>query len=236
MAPTWLTGPAADKLHVTRLTWHPFVTFPSDYFAGKTGIGRPDILSRMTDKSIIRSEAINVRDRIDPSNNDAEDAARNFLEAIAPQVGQIVALYWPKGREFDTLPLLHELLLAGVTCGLPVTQKGERLLKFAAYKDGDTLEQGPFDVRHPAINDKTLWLAPDIFVVPVLAFDRQGNRLGYGMGHYDATLKYYRARKAIVAVGYGYGEQAVLFNLPVEEHDEKLDWIVTPQKAQKFKI
>jgi 5-formyltetrahydrofolate cyclo-ligase len=59
--------------------------------------------------------------------------------------------------------------------------------------------------------------------------------MGYGMGHYDATLKYYRAMKQIIAVGYGYAQQAVLFNLPVEDHDEKLDWIVTPQKAQRYK-
>ena len=189
----------------------------------------------MTDKAHIRSEAISVRDRIEPHANDADDAATNFLEAIAPKPGQSVALYWPKGREFDTLPLIHELLLAGITCALPVIQKDARLLKFAAYKDGDAMEEGPFKIIQPKTGDSTLWVDPDIFVVPMLAFDRHGNRMGYGMGYYDETLKYYRAMKPVIAVGYAYGQQAVLFNLPAEAHDEKMDWIITPQKAQRFK-
>jgi 5-formyltetrahydrofolate cyclo-ligase len=185
-------------------------------------------------KEFFRPEAIRVRDNIESGINDADDAARNFFEAIAPVPGQSVALYWPKGREFDTLPLMHELLLAGITCALPVIQKDERLLKFAAYKDGDAMEEGPFKVVQPKISDSTIWVDPDIFVIPLLAFDRHGNRMGYGKGHYDATLKHYRAIKPVVAVGYAYGQQAVLFNLPAEPHDEKMDWIITPQKAQRF--
>lgn len=192
-----------------------------------------DMLPIDMNKESFRLEAIRVRDNLEPGINDAEDAARNFIEAITPKPGQIVALYWPKGREFDTLPLIHDLLQVGIECALPIIQKGQRLLKFAAYKDGNRLEQGPFDVMQPAVG--ALIVDPDIFVVPILAFDRHGNRMGYGMGHYDETLKHYRAMKSIIAVGYGYGEQAVLFNLPIEDHDEKMDWIITPQKAQRFK-
>ncbi|MDB5491123.1 MAG: 5-formyltetrahydrofolate cyclo-ligase [Micavibrio sp.] len=187
-------------------------------------------------KESFRQEAIRVRDNIEVAADDADSAAANFLEAIAPQPGQVVALYWPKGREFDTLPLMHELLQRGITCALPVIQKGERLLKFSAYQDGNAMEEGPFKVIQPKIDEQTIWTDPDIFVVPLLAFDRHGNRMGYGMGHYDATLKHYRAIKPVIAVGYAYGQQAVLFNLPAEPHDEKLDWVVTPQKAQRFKV
>lgn len=193
----------------------------------------------MTDqllKSSIRAEAVLHRDRIDPRSEDAEDAAQNFIESVQPQPGQVIALYWPKGREFDSLPLLHELLQMGFTCGLPVIEKGSRLLKFAAYKDGDALEQGPFELTQPVVSGNTHWVDPDIFVVPFLAFDRHGHRLGYGMGYYDTTLKHYRDQKPVIAAGYGYGQQAVLFNLPYDDHDQKLDWIITPQKAQRFKV
>lgn len=176
------------------------------------------------------------RDRIDPHSEDAEQAARNFMDAIQPRPGQVIALYWPKGREFDTMPLLHELLEGGWICALPVIQKDERLLRFAGFSTNDKVDAGPFGLMQPAINENTRWVEPDIFVVPMLAFDRHGNRLGYGKGYYDATLHHYRhdEEKQIIAVGYAYAQQAVLFNLPVEDHDERLDWIVTPARAQRY--
>lgn len=191
----------------------------------------------MTDqlsKDSIRHEALLHRDRIDPREESAEDACENFLNSIKPEPGQTIALYWPKGREFDTIPLLHELLTRGLTCALPVIEKGSRILKFAAWKEGDPLAEGPFGVMQPVVDEKTVWIDPDIFVIPYLAFDRHGHRLGYGGGYYDATLKHYREKKKILSVGYGYGQQAVLFNLPTEGHDEKLDWIITPQKVMRF--
>lgn len=191
-------------------------------------------MSDQLSKTTIRREALLHRDRIDPNSEDPEIAAHNFIEAVDPQPGQVIALYWPKGREFDTMPLLHELLQGGWICALPVIQKDQRLLRFAAYQDGDPMESGPFDITQPVVSEKTRWVEPDIFVIPFLAFDRHGNRIGYGSGYYDATLQHYRARKPVVAVGYGYGQQAVLFNLPMEAHDEKLDWIVTPVRAQKY--
>ena len=70
--------------------------------------------------------------------------------------------------------------------------------------------------------------------MPLLAFDRRGHRLGYGEGYYDATLADLRARKKVIAVGLAYAQQAILFNLPAEDHDQPLDWIITPQIAQRY--
>lgn len=188
----------------------------------------------MTDalsKDTIRHEALLHRDRIDPHSEEAEEAARHFFDAVQPPGDKIIAAYWPKGREFDCLPLIHDVLSGGWVCALPVMQKNDRVLKFAPYRDGDAMIEGPFGIMQPVSTD---WVEPDIFVIPLLAFDRQGNRLGYGKGYYDATLEYHRARKDVLAVGYGYGQQAVLFNLPVDETDQKLDWMITPQKAMRF--
>lgn len=191
---------------------------------------------RMTDldKEDIRQEAMKHRDRIDPFTEDPDEACDIFFESVNPDPSMSVALYWPKGREFDTLPLIERLLQAGYVCALPVVKMDERHLLFAPYKDGDELVKGPYDILQPAINDKTELIEPDIFIVPLLAFDRHGYRLGYGGGYYDATLKALRAKKDIIAVGWAYGQQAVLFNLPREEHDEPMDWIITPQKARRF--
>jgi 5-formyltetrahydrofolate cyclo-ligase len=191
-------------------------------------------LSDILSKDSIRHEALLHRDRIDSREESAEDACRNFFDFIQPKPDQSIALYWPKEREFDTMPLLYELMKLGCTCALPVIQKEERALRFARWQEGDRLVEGPFKVMQPVVDDKTVWIDPDICVIPYLAFDRHGYRLGYGKGHYDATLKHYRTKKPVLAVGYGYGQQAVLFNLPVEPHDEKMDWIITPQKAMRF--
>lgn len=190
----------------------------------------PDTLSKDT----IRHEALLHRDRIDPRDESAEDACENFLNSIKPTIAQRVALYWSKGREFDTMPLLHELLIRGFSCALPVIQKGDRALKFAPWQEGEALAEGPFGIPQPVVVENTQWVDPDIMVIPYLAFDRHGYRLGYGGGYYDATLAHYREKKPVLAVGYGYGQQAVLFNLPVESHDQKMDWIITPQKVMRF--
>ncbi|WP_235068286.1 5-formyltetrahydrofolate cyclo-ligase [Micavibrio aeruginosavorus] len=185
-------------------------------------------------KDSMRREAKRHRDRIDLVDGDADRAADLFMETIAPKPDQIVALYWPKGREFDTLPLMERLLAAGIICALPVVVKDEWLLRFVAWNDGDALADGPYGLKQPPVDANTVFVDPDIFIVPLLAFDRRGNRLGYGGGYYDETLRHYRAMKDIVAVGYGYAEQAVLFNLPAEDHDQKLDYMITPLGVQRF--
>ncbi len=184
-------------------------------------------------KATLREEAIRFRNSISPFSENAEQVVTEFFECLNPQPGQVVALYWTKGREFDSGPLLHELLKLGITCALPVIQKNSKELKFARWDESMPLVPGLFDIMQPAVNDKTVWVDPDIVVVPLLAFDRQGHRLGYGGGYYDATLEALRTRKTIQAVGIGYSAQAVLFNLPAEEHDQKMDWIITPNKVQR---
>lgn len=66
-------------------------------------------------------------------------------------------------------------------------------------------------------------------------FDQRGHRLGYGRGYYDAALKELRAKKPVIAVGFAYAEQACLFALPAEQHDEPLDYAVTPQRVFDFR-
>lgn len=185
-------------------------------------------------KEDIRQEAMKHRDRIDPAEEDPDEACDIFFEAVAPEKSKIIALYWPMGREMDTLPLLERLLNEGYSCALPVVKMDERTLLFARYKDGDELVKGPYNILQPALNDDTELLDPDIFIVPLLAFDRHGYRLGYGGGYYDATLGALRAKKDVLAVGWAYGMQAVLFNLPREDHDIPMDWIITPQKPYRF--
>jgi 5-formyltetrahydrofolate cyclo-ligase len=187
-----------------------------------------------SDKASLRFEALRHRNTISLYDEDPEKAADNFFKCSGDPGDKIVALYWPKEREFDVTPLIMRLLENGVTCCLPVTEKDTRVLAFARWDETIPLVHGTYNVQHPVLNDDTRWVDPDIIVVPMLAFDRYGNRLGYGGGYYDATLADLRARKPVTAIGIAYAGQACLFALPSEDHDEKLDYIITPQNIYDF--
>jgi 5-formyltetrahydrofolate cyclo-ligase len=182
-------------------------------------------------KETLRQEALRHRTLMDPRSEDPDEACDVFFQHINPAKSQVVAVYWPKDKEFNPHAIIERLQKQGNELALPVVQKDSRILKFATWRDGDRLEQGAYGVMEPA--DKS-WVDPDILIVPLLAFDRRGYRLGYGRGYYDTTLKDLRQRKQILAVGVGFGQQACLFNLPAEDHDERLDWVITPKQAYNF--
>lgn len=184
-------------------------------------------------KHILREQARKHRAWIVPSASDLEAAAAHFFENISLQeTPAVIAAYWPKGREFDPLEILERAHDLGYTCALPEVIEGSKILKFRKWTPGCAMREGAFGIPVPNIDEESV--IPDIVIVPLLAFDRRGYRLGQGGSYYDATLESLRAQKNIQAVGLGYASQAVLFNLPVEAHDQKLDWVITPQEAQRF--
>ena len=187
-------------------------------------------------KEILRQEARRHRTLMDISADEYDQAANLFFETIAPEKNKVIAAYWPTDREFDPRPIIERLLEEGYTCVLPVMQEAVKELKFALWNEDIKLVKSSIGVFQPAIDSNTQWLVPDILIVPLLAFDRRGYRLGQGGGHYDATLKSLRGKKEILAVGLAYGQQACLFKLPVEEHDQRLDWVITPQGTHYFDL
>jgi len=184
-----------------------------------------------SDKEILRAEALRRRAAYIPAPDEAIKAAACFFENINPSPEKIIAGFWPKEGEFDTKPLLEIAHERNYICVLPVVQKGTRELAFARWEKGRALRKGAYGVMEPAGDE---FLIPDIILIPLLAFDRDGHRLGYGGGYYDATLAVLRAKKPILTVGVGYDMQEIALNLPVENHDQKLDWIITPQGARPF--
>lgn len=190
----------------------------------------------MDDKDSLRREAILHRARIERDAEHSQKACDLFLEAFAPAPGQVVAGYWPHGTEFSPLEILHALLRQGTVCALPVLRadSADRILDFHRWDESVALVKGRFGLFQPASGEGSPPVDPDIVLVPLLAFDRKGYRLGYGKGYYDATLAALRARKSVVAVGLAWAEQAVLFNLPRAAHDVPLDWVVTPQGVRRF--
>lgn len=183
-------------------------------------------------KDFIRAEASKHRNNLQIHPDWAEQAAGHFMQSIKPRGDQVVSVYFPKGKELDTQPLVEKLWATGAACALPVIGEEVAELKFARWSQGANLKDGPFHIPEPEHKD---WVEPDIVVVPLLVFDQRGHRVGYGKGHYDATLQALRQKKPVIAVGYAYAEQACLFALPTEPHDQGLDFVVTPQRVFDFR-
>jgi 5-formyltetrahydrofolate cyclo-ligase len=163
----------------------------------------------------------------------ADALRRNFLAAVAVPIGAVVSGFWPVKEEIDTRPLLLYLHGLGHVCGFPIIVGRGFPLKFRRWhpeRADQGMVAGKWGIPVPAEDCEDV--APDLLLVPLLTFDRKGNRLGYGAGYYDRTLATLRARKdrLTVAVGVGYAAQEVEV-VPVDEMDERLDWIVTEKEA-----
>jgi 5-formyltetrahydrofolate cyclo-ligase len=146
------------------------------------------------------------------------------LERCAPAPGAVVAGYWPLGREIDPRPLMLALAGRGHALVLPVTGRRGTPLVFRRFRFGDRLVGGPFGTSQPGEGAEVL--SPDFLLVPVVAFDATGVRIGHGAGYYDATLAALRARGEVIALGCGYAAQRA-DALPVVPHDQRLDAIAT---------
>ena len=164
----------------------------------------------------------------EPAAQRAPHAIRDrFLEAFTPAPATVVSAFWPMADELDMRPLLEALYARGCVCALPVVVKPRAPLVFRQWTPGDVLTASAFGVAEPAA--ECAILAPAIAVVPLLAFDDQGYRLGYGGGFYDRTLAQLRSSGApFTAVGVGLAGQR-LPALPRETFDQPLDWVLTEQ-------
>jgi 5-formyltetrahydrofolate cyclo-ligase len=139
--------------------------------------------------------------------------------------GAIVSGFSAIRDEIDPAALLARLGDAGYRLCLPVMQGKGLPLVFRAWSPGDAMGKVQWGIAEP-LADKPV-LEPDVVLVPLLAFDATGYRLGYGGGFYDRTLARLRAIKPVVAVGVAYDELKV-DAVPHQVYDQPLDWVLTP--------
>jgi 5-formyltetrahydrofolate cyclo-ligase len=155
----------------------------------------------------------------------ADAAAARGLDFLGPPAGAVVSGFASLPDEFRIWPLLRRVHRQGYRIALPVMQGKMKPLVFSAWVPGDAMDRGVWGIPEPK-SDKPV-LEPDILLVPLLAFDAHGGRLGYGGGFYDRTLAGLRAWKPIVAIGLAYDEQRV-DAVPHLDYDQPLDWVLTP--------
>ncbi|MFN4130000.1 MAG: 5-formyltetrahydrofolate cyclo-ligase [Paracoccaceae bacterium] len=154
-------------------------------------------------------------------------ATKLFADVLAAERGRVLSGYMPMRTEIDPLPAMaaHQ-----GPVGVPVIVGPGLALRFRDWSPGCAMVAGEFGALIPA---EGAWLEPEVLIVPLLAFDARGYRLGYGGGFYDRTLEGLRARGPVLAVGFAFAAQEVEA-VPVEDTDQRLDMIVTEQGVRRF--
>jgi 5-formyltetrahydrofolate cyclo-ligase len=153
-------------------------------------------------------------------------AARKFPLALAPN--RIISGFMPLKSEINPLPLMQTLAATGARLALPAIAGRGKPLIMRAWEFGAPLDRGQWGIREP--KPDTPEVEPDILLVPLLAFDRAGYRIGYGAGYYDMTIHRLRGRKAVTAVGIAFAVQEVP-KIPTTPRDERLDLVLTEREV-----
>jgi len=181
-------------------------------------------------KKELRARALATRSaKADPRA--AELVAQHALRNVSFAKADIVSAYLAMQDELDPAPLVRALDQRGIALALPVVVAKGAPLVFRRWRPGDALESGSFGTRHPAPGADTV--RPTIVLVPLLAFDREGYRLGYGGGYYDRTLAALRKDGPLTAAGLAYAFQEMPA-LPRMPYDARLDCVVTEQGVRLF--
>ena len=185
-------------------------------------------------KRAVRAAAVLRRDaaRDAAGSETASRIADRFFEAVPVPLQALIAGYVAMGSEADPAEVLARASAKGHVCALPRVARRDAPLDFLQWQPGDALVAGAHGTREPAPDARLC--RPGIVLVPLLAFDAHGRRIGYGGGYYDRTLAALRREEpGILAVGIAFSAQEAE-DLPEEEFDARLDWVVTETVARAF--
>jgi 5-formyltetrahydrofolate cyclo-ligase len=149
-------------------------------------------------------------------------AGAELSSVLAGYRGVPLAGYMPIRTEIDPRHAMAEATAYGPV-GVPVIKAADHPLEFALWEPDSKMIAGDFGALIP---ENLQWMVPEILIVPLLAFDRQGGRLGYGGGFYDRTLEGLRTQGPVLAIGFAFAAQEAEA-LPLEITDQPLDMIIT---------
>jgi 5-formyltetrahydrofolate cyclo-ligase len=184
-------------------------------------------------KTALRRAALALRDALPPAERMAAALAiaeRGLPVEVTP--GTVVSGFSPLKSEISPLPLLRRLADAGASLALPVVIGRGQPLVMRAWSFGAPLVSGVWGIRGPPADAPEL--NPDIVIVPLLAFDRRGHRIGYGAGYYDMTIARLRAMKPVTAIGIAFGSQEIAA-VPATPRDARLDLVLTERETIDFR-
>lgn len=185
-------------------------------------------------KAELRREAIARRDALPATERAAAAAAiaaRPLPVAVFP--GAIVSGFSPLKSEINPVPLMRAFAVAGAQLALPVVAGRGRPLTMRAWSFGEPLDSGVWGIREPKPEAPEVF--PDILIVPLLAFDRAGHRIGYGAGYYDLTIARLRSMKPVIAIGIAYAGQEIP-SVPTTPRDAALDLVLTERETIDLRV
>lgn len=184
-------------------------------------------------KKQLRTAAKAARAEAAAQNPAAGERLADAFLSVAPRMHfppapASVSAFWPMGDEIDVRPLIYRLADAGYRIGLPAMEGQGKPLRFRRWRSDMDLVDGGFGTRIPP--DDAPEIVPAALIVPLLAFDRQGYRLGYGGGFYDRTLEQLRASGPRLAIGVAFSAQEVA-QVPRGDFDQPLDMLLTEREV-----
>jgi 5-formyltetrahydrofolate cyclo-ligase len=159
----------------------------------------------------------------------ARAAAEHFFSGVTLDPSEVVAAYWPIRDELDCRPVLTRLVDSGQPVCLPVVIGDGEPLELRLWAEGEPLYPSGFGTLAPAEGAPVV--EPDVILMPLLGFDKQGTRLGYGGGYYDRTLT--TLSKTPRLIGFAFASQEIE-QIPREPHDIPLDAVVTEAGYRKL--
>jgi 5-formyltetrahydrofolate cyclo-ligase len=157
--------------------------------------------------------------------------ADHFFAHIPLGADAAIAGYAPIGSEADPSEIMARAATLGYATALPRVDAVATPLSFRIWLPGEPLADGPHGTRQPGWEARLT--VPGVVLLPLLAFDGAGRRLGYGGGYYDRTLEALRAKTSVIAVGLAFSAQEAE-ELPEDQYDQRLDWVVTELGATRF--
>ncbi|MDB5600391.1 MAG: 5-formyltetrahydrofolate cyclo-ligase [Xanthobacteraceae bacterium] len=180
-------------------------------------------------KSQIRRDALAKRDALSGEfrMNAAETVAMREFPIEVP-AGAVVSGFFPLKTEINPVRLMRRLVAGGAQLALPLIVGRGKPLSMRAFAFGDELIPGQWGILEPS--PAAPEVEPDILIVPLLAFDRVGQRVGYGAGYYDLTITTLRRKKPITAIGIAFAAQEIP-QVPATPNDAPLDFVLTEREV-----
>ena len=182
------------------------------------------------EKEIVRQGALLARKKAHESKGDDIDTSLLIDAVFSFSNVEIISGYMPIKTEISPLEAMKKLAYRGKRLCLPVVQSAGKPLFFKEWTPVSSMVRGAFGAQIP---ENGLVLNPELLIVPLVAFDRNGARLGYGGGFYDRSLDQLRRQKRTIAVGFAYSSQEIE-KVPTERTDQQLDMVVTENENIHF--
>ena len=184
-----------------------------------------------SEKSALRKFLLNRRSSYASINDVTNNLHVHIKPLIDSFITQQVSIFQPYNNEIDTNNLITLLFSKKISISLPCIDEDSNQMIFRELKEGEELVKGKYGILEPS--DKNKVIIPSVLFIPLLAFDDNGNRLGYGGGYYDKYIEELEDNENMsIKIGVGYSFQKIN-EVPNNSMDKKLNWILTEKYLYK---